>query len=349
MSITQSTFGIDQIGRPMTLYTMKNKAGAEVSVLDYGGHIVSVKMPDKNGEMADVVLGFDDLSTYEGNHSSIGATIGRYANRIGKSRFTLNGQEYTLFPNDHGNSLHGGRENFQFKWFKAETLESEDEDAVLMTYVAHDGEEGYPGKLRLQVTFALDQANTLTIRYLAETDKDTVVNFTNHSYFNLAGKGDILHQKIRINAPEITETDDLLIPTGRFQKVEGTPLDLQKETTVAAGLACRANCHEIDNVDGYDFNYCVPGEGVREMAVLYDENSGRRMRVLSDQPGIQLYTGQGLDITGHGGMHYGKFAGLALETQHYADSPNHDNFPSTVLHPGETFKSTTMYAFDVVK
>lgn len=348
MSITQKPFGIDQIGRPMTLYTMTNKNGAEVSVLDYGGHIVSVKMPDRKGETADVVLGFDELSVYEGNHASIGATIGRYANRIGNARFTLNGQEYTLFPNDHGNSLHGGRENFQFKWFKAETLETENEDAVLMTYVAHDGEEGYPGKLRLQVTFALDSRNTLTIRYLAETDKDTVVNFTNHSYFNLAGKGDILHQTIRINAPEITETDDLLIPTGRFQKVEGTPLDLRKDTTVAAGLARRADCHEIDNVNGYDFNYCVPGEGVREMAVLYDEDSGRRMRVLSDQPGIQLYTGQGLNITGHGGAHYGSFAGLALETQHYADSPNHENFPSTVLHPGEAFQSVTMYAFDVL-
>lgn len=344
--ITQKSFGTDTIGRPMTLYTMKNKCGAELSVLDYGAHIVSLKMPDRHGEMADVTLGFDDLKPYEGPHGSIGATIGRYANRIGGATFTMDGVTYNMFKNENGNCLHGGRENFQFKWFKGETLEAEHEDAVLLTYVSHDMEEGFPGKLRVQVTFALDDENRVTIRYLAETDKKTVVNLTNHAYFNLSGSGDILNHQVTILADKTTETNKQLIPTGNFTDVTGTPMDMRLGRTIADGIAQRAVCLEIDNVNGYDFNYCVPGEGFREMARVYDEKSGRTMRVFSDQPGIQLYTGQGLNQTGKGGVHYGAYAGLALETQHYADSPNHSNFPSTVLNPGELFKSVTVYAFE---
>ena len=346
MSITKKPFGRDLTGREMTLFTMKNASGAEVSVLDFGAHLVSIKVPDKQGNFADVCLGFDTLEEYMAPHASVGATVGRYANRIGDAKFTLNGVEYHLFKNNNGNCLHGGRESFMFKWFQSDILEDEHEDSVLLTYVSHDMEEGFPGKMRLQVTFSLDDENNLTIRYRAQSDKDTVVNLTNHAYFNLAGEGDILNHKVTIHASQITETTDLLIPTGNFKDVEGTPLDLRTGRTIADGLSKRNICHEIDNVNGYDCNYCVPGEGMREMAVLEEEKSGRVMRVFSDQPGIQCYTGQNLGQKGHGDSYYGPFAGIALETQHYADSPNHPNFPTTTLKAGEVFQSVTVYRFE---
>lgn len=344
MSVSQKPFGVDQIGRSMTLYTLRNKAGAEVSVLDYGAHIVSVRMPDRNGKIDEVALGFDTLAPYEQPHACMGATIGRYANRIGGARFTLNGQLYTLFQNENGNCLHGGRENFQFKWFKGDVMEDEREDAVLLTYVAHDGEEGFPGKLRMQLTVSLDQENRLSLRYLAQSDKDTVVNLTNHAYFNLGGKN-ILDHTLKINADFITETDDELIPTGRLVPVSGTPFDLRQGIRVGDGIARGNECHAIGHANGYDVNFCVRGEGLREMAVLSSKESGREMRVLSDQPGVQLYTGQGLHFAGHGGTKYDAYYGLALETQHYADSPNHANFPSTTLRARDVFSSVTVYEF----
>ena len=345
MSISQKTFGVDQIGRPMTLYTQRNRSGAEVSVLDYGAHLVSVKMPDKDGVMGEVNLGFDTLAPYEVAHGSIGSTVGRYANRISNGCFTLNGKKYELFKNDNGNTLHGGREGFAFKWFRGEIMEDEHEDAVFLTYVAHDGEEGFPGKMRVQVTFSLSEDNRLTLRYLADTDKDTVLNLTNHAYFNLAGEGDILGHQLTVHADNYTETSDTLIPTGRILPVDGTPFDMRKGMRLKDGIARRAECHAIDSANGYDVNFCVPGEGVREMAVLTCEKTGRVMRVYSDQPGIQLYTGQGLHFIGHDGAEYGPYAGVALETQHYADSPNRPEFPSTTLRAGEVFSSETVYAF----
>ena len=346
--ITRRPFGKDENGREMTLFTMTNRTGASVSVTDFGGHLVSVRVPDRAGQLGEVNLGFDELAPYLEAHGSMGATIGRYANRIGHCCFSLNGKNYQVTENDHGNCLHGGEKNFQFRWFQAETMEDEREDAVLLTYVSHDGEEGFPGTVRLQVTFAFDEKNVLTIRYLAETDQDTVINLTNHAYFNLHGQGDILDQEIVIHAGQVTETDDLLIPTGNFTAVEGTPLDLQEGGTVRAALARRADCHPIDNANGYDVNYCVPGDGMREMAVVTDRETGRRMRVFSDQPGIQLYSGQGLHHVGHQGTVYGPYAGLALETQHYADSPNHPNFPSTVLRAGDSFRTVTKYSFETI-
>ena len=332
----------------MTLFTMTNKSGASVSVTDFGGHLVSIRVPDRDGQLGEVNLGFDELAPYMQAHGSMGATIGRYANRLGHCRFSLNGKDYVVTENDHGNCLHGGEKNFQFKWFKAETMEDEGEDAVLLTYVSHDGEEGFPGTVRVQVTYAFDEKNTLTIRYLATTDQDTVINLTNHAYFNLKGAGDILDEEVIIHADEVTETDDLLIPTGNFTDVTGTALDLREGGTVCAALARRAECHPIDNANGFDVNYCVPGEGVREMAVVTDKETGRRMRVYSDQPGVQFYSGQGLHHVGHQGTAYGPYGGLALETQHYADSPNHPNFPSTVLKAGESFRSVTRYSFETI-
>ena len=346
--ITKKPFGKDETGRDITLFTLTNQTGASVSVTDFGAHLVSICVPDREGEFGEVNLGFDEVTPYLSAHGSIGATIGRYANRLGQSRFTLNGQEYHVTPNEGANCLHGGEKNFQFKWFQAQTMEDDREDAVLLTYVSHDGEEGFPGTVRVQVTFAFDEKNTLTIRYLATTDQDTVINLTNHAYFNLRGEGDILDHEVIIHTDLVTETDDELIPTGNIISIEGTALDLREGGTVRDGLAKRSECHAIDNANGYDVNYCVPGEGVREMAVVTDKETGRRMRVYSDQPGIQFYSGQGLHHTGHQGAVYGPYGGLALETQHYADSPNHPNFPTTVLKAGESFRSVTRYSFETI-
>ena len=345
MSITQKPFGIDQIGRQMTLYTMTNKIGASVSVLDFGAHIVSVKVPDRNGTLGEVCLGYDTLEEYDQKPSFLGATIGRVGNRIGGAKFTLNGTEYTLFKNDGPNTLHGGREGFDKKWWKGQTLEAENEDAVIFTYVAHDMEEGFPGKMHVQVTFAWDDACSLSIRYLAQSEKDTVVNLTNHSYWNLSGKDTMLDQTLQVNADRITDVDGGLIPTGDFLSVEGTPLDLRKPRKIGDGVAKRKECHLIDAVDGYDVNYVLNGEGLKEAAILRDEESGREMRVLTTEPGMQVYSGQGLNTTGHGGKAYGAYAGVALETQHYPDSPNHPNFPSITLKAGDTCQTTTVYAF----
>ena len=345
MSIAQKPFGIDLIGRPITLYTMTNKVGASVSVLDFGAHIVSIKVPDREGKLADVCLGYDTLEEYDQNPSYLGATVGRYGNRIGGARFTLNGKEYTLFPNDRGNNLHGGREGFDKKWWKGQTLEADGEDAVLFTYVAHDGEEGFPGKMRVQVSFAFDDDCRLTIRYLAVSDQDTVINMTNHSYFNLSGAGDILDHTLVIHADAVTDVDQKLIPTGALLPVAGSPLDFRQGLRIRDGIARRGECRLIDEANGYDANFVLKGEGMKEAALLRDEKSGREMRVFTTEPGVQLYSGQGLNLKGKGGAVYGAYAGLALETQHYPDSPNRPEFPSTVLRAGETYESTTVYAF----
>jgi len=345
MSITQKPFGIDQIGRQMTLYTMTNKLGASVSVLDFGAHIVSVKVPDRNGKLGEVCLGFDTLEEYDQKPSFLGATIGRVGNRIGGAKFTLNGTEYTLFKNDGPNTLHGGREGFDKKWWRGQTLEAEGEDAVIFTYVAHDMEEGFPGKMHVQVTFAWDDQCNLSIRYLAQSDKDTVVNLTNHSYWNLSDKDTMLDHTLQVNADCVTDVDGGLIPTGEYLPVDGTPLDLRAPQKIGDGVARRKECRLIDAVDGYDVNYVLSGEGMKEASVLRDPDSGREMRVLTTEPGMQVYTGQGLDTTGHGGKVYGAYAGVALETQHHPDSPNHPNFPTITLKAGDTYKTTTVYAF----
>lgn len=349
MSITQKPFGVDLIGRQMTLYTMTNHQGASVSVLDFGAHLVSICVPDQDGKLADVCLGFDTLEEYDKNPGSVGATIGRYGNRIGKARFTLNGVEYPLFANNGRNTLHGGREGFDKKWWKGQTLEGENEDAVILTYVAHDMEEGFPGKMHVQVSFAWDDACNLTIRYMAQSDKDTVVNLTNHAYFNLAGKGHILNHVLQVNADAITNVDSELIPTGDYLPVEGTPLDLRAGARIGDGLDRRQECALIDGVNGYDMNFVLRGEGMKEAAVLSEETTGRVMRVLTTEPGIQVYTGQGLHVTGKQGAYYDAFAGVALETQHFPDSPNQPSFPTTILKAGDTYQSTTVYAFSARK
>ena len=347
MSMTKRPFGTDLIGRQMTLYTMTNKAGASVSVLDFGAHLVSIRVPDRDGKLADVCLGFDTLEEYDGKPSFLGATVGRYANRIGKARFALNGKEYPLFANDGENTLHGGREGFDKKWWKGQTLETEGEDAVIFTYVAHDMEEGFPGKMHVQVTYAWDDACRLTIRYRAQSDKDTVVNLTNHAYFNLAGKGSMLNHTLQVNAGQVTDVDGGLIPTGDMLDVTGTPLDLRSGAVIGERIARKAEHRLLEGVNGFDCNFVLDGDGLKEAAVLRDPDSGRTMTVLTTEPGIQVYSGQGLNMTGRGGAEYGPYAGVALETQHFPDSPNHPEFPTTTLKAGETFESTTVYAFSV--
>ena len=347
MSITTKPFGIDQIGRPMTLYTMTNKLGASVSVLDFGAHLVSILVPDREGKLADVCIGFDTLEEYDRKGGYPGATVGRYGNRIGGARFTLNGQEYTLFKNDGNNNLHGGREGFDKKWWRGQTLEGEGEDAVLFTYVAHDGEEGFPGKLHAQVTYAWDDQCRLSIRYLAQSDKDTVVNMTNHAYFNLAGAGNgtVLDHTLQINGDFVTDVDSELIPTGKLLPVDGTLLDLRAPRRIGEGIEGMDACPLLKGVNGYDINYVLRGEGMKEAAVLRHEASGREMHVYTTEPGIQFYSAQGMDTTGKGGAHYGPYAGAALETQHYPDSPNRPEFPTTTLKAGDTYQTTTVYAF----
>lgn len=347
MSITQKPFGIDLIGRQMTLYTLTNKKGASISVLDFGAHLVSVKVPDKNVHLTEVNLGYDTLEEYDQKGAYIGATVGRYGNRIGGSRFTLNGVEYTLFPNDGKNNLHGGREGFDKKWWKGQILEDEKEDTVIFTYVAHDGEEGFPGKMKTQVSYSFDDDCRLTIRYMAVSDKDTVCNLTNHSYFNLSGEGDVLDHTLWIDSDYVTDVDDELIATGEMLAVKGTPLDFSTPACIGDGIARKKECPLMDAVDGYDINYVLKGEGLRKVATLSHAASGRVMDVYTTEPGIQVYSGQGLNQSGHDGAHYGPYAGIAMETQHYPDSPNHPQFPTTTLKAGETYQTTTIYAFSV--
>lgn len=347
MSISQRPFGVDLIGRQMTLYTMTNKGGASVSVLDFGAHLVSVRVPDRDGNLADVCLGFETLEEYDQKPGHLGATVGRFANRIGGGRFTLNGQEYTLFKNDGGNTLHGGREGFGKKWWKGQTLEAEGEDAVIFTYVAHDMEEGFPGKMHVQVTYAWDDQCRLTIRYLAQSDKDTVVNLTNHAYFNLSGKGTMLNHTLKVNASRVTDVDGELIPNGEYLDVAGTPLDLRSGPVIGERIARKEEHRLLAEANGFDCNFVLDGEGLKEAAVLYDPESGRELTTLTTEPGMQVYSGQGLRVSGRGGVPYPPYGGVALETQHFPDSPNKPQFPTTVLRAGDTFESTTVYAFGV--
>ncbi len=349
MSITVMPFGKAPDGRECKLYTLTNASGASLSVSDWGAHLVGIRVPDKNGTLADVVLGYDSAEEYLSKPCCLGDFVGRYANRIGGARFELNGKTYTLYKNNGEASLHGGREGFSKKWYQTRILESEKEDAVYMTYVSHDGEEGYPGKMRVQVSYAWDENNTLTIRYLADTDKDTVINLTNHAYFNMAGHtgGSTLGQIITVHSQMMTEVDEGLIPTGVLTPLKNTPLDLNGGRTLKELLSHQADCPPIAQVKGLDFNFCLDGEGLKEAASLYDPASGRKMTVFTTEPGIQLYSGQSLNQTGKGGAQYAAYDGIAFETQHWPDSPNHPDFPSTVLKAGDTFSSQTRYAFTV--
>jgi aldose 1-epimerase len=328
------------------LYTLKNAKGAEATVSTYGGVVVSLKMPDRSGAMGDIVLGFDDFNGYLTPPPYFGAIIGRYGNRIGHAHFKLDGVEYKLAKNDGDNTLHGGTRGFDKVLWKATPQGT---NALQLTYLSKDGEEGFPGNLTATVVYTLTDNNELKIDYTATTDKDTVVNLTNHSYFNLAGEGsgDILGHMVMIDADRFTPVDKGLIPTGKLQAAAGTPLDFR--TPHAIGERINSKDPQLVYGIGYDENFVLnhPGDLTAVAARVTDPKSGRVMEVLTTEPGPQFYTGNHLDGTlkGKSGHVYPKNSAFCMETQHYPDSPNKPSFPSTELKPGETYHTTTIYRF----
>lgn len=332
-------------GAGVKLFTLSNSKGMVAKVMTYGATLTKLRVPDRNGKVDNVVLGFNNLDAYLKGHPFLGVTAGRVANRIAKAKFTLDGKEYTLAANNGPNHLHGGTRGFDKVVWEAKPLPATDgEAAVQFSYVSEDGEEGYPGNLTVAVTCTLTEDNELKIDYSAATDKATPVNLTNHSYFNLGGSGDILGHEVMINADHYTPINDELIPTGEIASVKGTPLDFTKPMRIGA---------RIDQLKpkpgGYDHNFVLNsgGKTLGLAAHAYEPKTGRLMEVFTTEPGIQLYTGNFLDgkHTGHGGVIYRQHSGLCLETQHFPDAMHHPNFPSTILRPGETYKTTTVYKF----
>jgi aldose 1-epimerase len=349
MSITKQAFGNTADGTPVDLYTLTNVHGLETKITNYGGIVVSLMVPDRQGKLEDVVLGYETLQEYLENNPYFGAIIGRYGNRIAKGKFTLNGVEYTLAQNDGENHLHGGIKGFDKVVWNAKELPDENNPGLEFTYVSPDDEEGYPGTLSITVTYTLTQDNALKIDYSATTDKDTVVNLTNHSYFNLAGagEGDILGHELMLHADKFTPIDNTLIPTGELRSVKGTPMDFTQLTAIGAGM--NEAYEQIQLGGGYDHNWVLNehGESPILAARVYEPASGRMMDVSTTEPSIQFYTGNFLDGTniGKSGKVYQRRYGFCLETQHFPDSPNKPDFPSTVLRPGETYTTTTIYKF----
>jgi len=346
-TITQAPFGKTPDGTPVEIYTLHNRNGVEARIMTYGGIIVSVKVPDKNGNFGDVVLGYDNLDSYVTNNPFFGAMVGRYGNRIAKARFTLDGQEYVLAANNAPNNLHGGPVGFDKRVWKATPIVTADGPALKLAYVSQDGEMGFPGTLTVTATYTLTDDNGIRLDYTATTDKDTVCNLTQHSYFNLAGKGDILNHIVYINADKFTPVDKTLIPTGELKPVAATPFDFLTPTAVGARI--NSNDEQIKFGHGYDHNWVInkpPGQ-LGLVARVAEPTTGRVLEVWSTEPGVQFYTGNFLDgtITGKGGSVYQFRNGLCFEPQHYPDSPNHPEFPSTELKPGETYHNTIIYRF----
>ena len=344
-TVVKSDFGSVE-GRKVELYTLTNSRGAEARIITYGGAVVSLKVPDRHGRMGDVVLGYDDVEGYLRQTSYIGALIGRYGNRIARGRFTLNGREYTLATNNGENHLHGGIKGFDKVIWQARPLAGA---SLLLSYLSRDGEEGYPGNLHTRVVYTLTDQNELRVEYTATTDKATHVNLTQHSYFNLrgAGDGDILGHHLTIYANRFTPTDAGAIPTGELRPVAGTPFDFRRPRAI--GERINADEEQIRLGKGYDHNFVVNGrKGVlRKAAEVYEPTTGRVMEVWTTEPGIQFYSGNYLDGTsvGKGGRAYAYRTGFCLETQHYPDTPNKPNFPSTVLRPRGRYRTTTVYKF----
>ena len=346
-AIAQQPFGTTDDGAAVDLYTLTNAHGIAVRITNYGATVVSIATPDRHGTMGDIVLGFDDFERYKTNASFLGVVVGRYGNRIAKGRFSLDGTEYTLATNNGPNHLHGGVRGFDKVVWNARSIETPDGSAVELEYLSRDGEEGYPGNLSAKVVYTLTDEDELRIDYSATTDKKTIVNLTNHSYFNLAGSGDILAHEVEINADRFTPVDATLIPTGILQPVEGTPFDFRRPTAIGARIG--EPDEQLGFAGGYDHNFVLnrEGEGVSLAARVTDPGSGRTLEVRTTEPGVQFYTGNFLDgsIRGKGGQMYQKRAGFCLETQHFPDSPNHPEFPSTVLEPGQRYETTTVFAF----
>ena len=347
--VQQQPFG-EREGRPVTLYTLKNAHGVEIQAMNYGGIITSIRVPDRKGEFADVVLGHEKLEGYIPNPPYLGAIVGRYANRIANGTFTLDGKTYTLPKNDGPNTLHGGTtRTFDKVVWDAEPLKGK--NGVAFSYLSKDGEEGFPGNLKVKVTYTLTDGNALLIDYEATTDKATPINVSQHSYFNLKGEGngDILDHEVMINAERFTPVDKNLIPTGKLESVKGTPMDFTTPTKIGARID--DNYEQLQLGHGYDHNFVLNSKpeqnGLVLAARVNEPTSGRNLEVWTTQPGVQFYSGNFLDgsVTGKQGHVYKRRYGFCLETQHFPDSPNHPNFPNSILRPGQTFHQKTVFKF----
>lgn len=345
MEITSKTFGKTKDGQKVQLFILRNDQDVTVKITNYGGIITAIEMPDRNGQIENIVCGFEKLDDYLndfylGNYPYFGSIIGRYANRIAKGKYRINGVNYSGAINNGGNHLHGGLIGFDRRIWTPEIIEMQDKIGVKLSYFSPDKEEGYPGNLKVSCTYTLGNDNKLTLFYEAETDQATIINLTNHTYFNLTGgKKKILDHELQLTAKKITESKDL-IPTGKILPVAGTAFDFTAKKKLGKDILSLA--------EGYDQNFVLDHEAGQlvEAGCLSEAESGREVRVYTTQPGMQLYTGYWIpELIMDGVKKFGSYSGVALETQHYADSPNHDNFPSTLLHPGEKFEQTTIYQF----
>lgn len=351
--ISHEPFGRTRAGEPIEIYTFRNARGAEARIINYGGIVVSLKVPDRDGNFDDVVLGYDSLRKYESDTAYFGCIAGRFANRIAKGRFSLAGRRYQLARNDRGNHLHGGVRGFNKKVWHAEPRNTRIGPVLELTYVSKDGEEGYPGNLSVTALYVLTDSNQLRLDLRATTDAETVINLTQHSYFNLAGagRGDILGHEITINADEFTEIDQAGVPTGRLLTVEGTPFDFTNARTIGSQIG--KNDQQLSRGKGYDHNFVLRTKGLsgaRSAASVTEPTTGRRLEVFTTQPAMQFYSGNFLDgsIVGKKRKRYAYRSGFCMEPQHYPDSPNHPEFPSTILKPGETYQQTITYRFSTV-
>jgi aldose 1-epimerase len=352
-TVDKAPFGQLPGGGSVDVFTLTNASGLEARIITYGGIIISLRVPDRNGTLGDVALGYGSLDGYLKSSPYFGAIIGRYGNRIAKGRFPLDGKTYALATNDGPNHLHGGTKGFDKVVWTGESFKNADGVGVILTYDSPDGDEGYPGYLKAQVTYTLNDQNELVVDYFATTDKPTPVNLTHHTYFNLAGEGsrDILDHQLMINANRYTPIDATSIPTGELAPVEGTPFDFRKATSIGARID--QDDAQLKNGKGYDHNYVLnrTGDGLTLAARVAEPSSGRVLEVSTTEPGIQFYSGNFLDgsITGKSGQPYARRSGFCLEPQHFPDSPNHANFPSTILKPGEEYRSETVFAFKTEK
>jgi aldose 1-epimerase len=349
-AVARAPFGKTADGQAVEMFTLKNASGIEISAINYGGIITSVKTPDRNGTIADIVLGFDSLDGYLGDHPYFGAIIGRYGNRVANARFRLDNIEYRLTANNGRHHLHGGAKGFDKHIWTAEII---GDNAIRFSRVSPDGEEGYPGELQVAVVYSLTNYNELIVEYQAFSDLPTHVNLTQHSYFNLAGagNGDVLGHELMIAADRYTPVDASLIPTGELASVAGTPFDFRQPTPIGARIT--ASHPQIAHGRGYDHNLVLnrKGDSLQLAARVVEPKSGRVLEVATTEPGIQLYTGNVLDgkISGKGGLAYARHGGFCLETQHFPDSPNKPDFPSTMLRAASTYSSRTVFRFDVAK
>ncbi len=328
------------------LYTLKNKQGWQAQITNSGAALVSLKVPDRYGKFADVVLGYEDVRKYVTDTAYFGSIQGRFANRIAKGQLTVGGKTYQLATNNNGNHLHGGIQGFGRKFWQAEESIGKDQSSVKLTYLSRDGEENYPGNLQAEVTYSLTDENELKIIYSATTDRETVVNLTNHSYFNLAGTGDILDHFLQINADRYTPTDNRAIPTGKLESVKNTPFDFTQPTKIGARI--NEKNEQLSFSDGYDHNFVLTrnSDELSLAAEVYEPQSGLVMQMFTTEPGVQFYSGNFLnDKGGKNGRTYQKYEAFCLEAQHYPDSPNHPHFPSTILKPTEKYSQTTIYKF----